>query len=152
MGININAQESDSTAYSLRVIVEGISKTEGTLIVGVADKENFEKGNIRERNQKVPVTGQNMELNFDNLKAGEYAILVVVKEEILDSLKAQINPFEEQTGFSRNIERPWKARLDDNGKVCLSIPKFDDIKFLIPRKRTMRIMLGNPSKSVEIIK
>lgn len=146
-----HAQNEDSITFSLRVVVEGISKPEGTLIVGVADKQNFERGNIRGCNQKVPVTNQTMEINFNNLKSGEYAILVVVKEEKLDSLKAQINPFEEQTGFSQNIRRPWKAKIEENGKVILSFPDFDTVKFQIPQKRTMRILLGNPSKSVQII-
>ena len=152
IGFNlVYAQDIETTTYSLRVIVEGITKPEGTLIVGLADKQNFERGNIRSCNQKVPVTNQTMELNFDNLKAGTYAILVVVKEEKLDSLQAQINPFEEQTGFSQNIKRPWKAKIEENGKVKLSFPNFDNVKFQIPQKRTMRILLGNPSKSVQII-
>ena len=145
-------QEIDSATYSLRVIVEGINATEGTLVVGVADKQNYDDHNFRACNQKVPITSQTMELNFENLRAGEYAIFVVVKEEKLDSLKADINPMEEQTGFSQNIKRPWKVQIDENGKALLYSPQFKDICFFIPQKRTMRIMLGNPSKSVELIK
>ncbi len=148
-GIRLLGQESDSTFHSLRVIVDGISKTEGTLIVGVVDQAHYEKNDMKGFNQKVPVTSQTMELTFDSLQAGEYAIIALVKEDINDP---SIHPMEEQTGFSQNIKRPWKGRLDKDGKLLLSLPTFDQVKFLIPQKRTMHIVLGNPSKSVELIK
>lgn len=142
-------QEADSTFHTLRVIVDGISKTEGTLVVGVVDQAHYEKNDMKGFNQKVPVTSQTMELTFDSLQAGEYAIIALVKE---DNNDPSIHPMEEQSGFSQNVKRPWKIRLDPDGKAHLSKPTFDQVKFLIPQKRTMHIVLGNPSKSVELIK
>lgn len=149
-GIRLLGQESDSTFHTLRVIVDGISKTEGTLVVGVVDQAHYEKNDMKGFNQKVPVTSQTMELTFDSLQAGEYAIIALVKEDINDNIN--ISPMEEQSGFSQNIKRPWKGRLDLEGKLHLSLPTFDQVKFLIPQKRTMHIVLSNPSKSVELIK
>lgn len=148
-GYRLLGQESDSTFHTLRVIVDGISKTEGTLIVGVVDQAHYEKNDMKGFNQKVPVTSQTMELTFDSLQAGEYAIMALVKED-LNNLS--INPMEEQSGFSQNVKRPWKMRITKDGKTQFSIPSFDQVKFLIPQKRTMHIVLGNPSKSVELIK
>lgn len=148
-GNRLLGQEADSTFHSLRVVVDGISKTEGTLVVGVVDQAHYEKNDMKGFNQKVPVTSQTMELTFDSLQAGEYAIMALVKEDINN---ININPMEEQSGFSQNIKRPWKIRLDQDGKAHLSKPTFDQVKFLIPQKRTMHIVLGNPSKSVELIK
>ncbi len=144
----ILGQESDSATYSLRVIVDGIIKTEGTLVVGVVNQQQWEASNLKECNQKVAITDCTMELNFDNLKAGEYAILAFVKENINDQII--LRPLEEQTGFSQNIKRPWKGEINEDGKLIISRPNFDDIKFKIPQKRSIRVMLGNPSKSVEI--
>lgn len=140
-------QNSDSTTYSLRVIVDGISKAEGTLIVGVANKQQWEANSLKDCNQKIAVTDCTMELKFDNLSAGEYAILAFVKDDVTDQ---SIKPLEEQTGFSNNLKRPWKGVLNEDGKLILSRPNFDEIKFQIPQKRSVRVVLGNPSKSVEI--
>ena len=144
---NMFGQNSDSTTYSLRVIVDGIIKKEGTLVVGVANEQQWNSNSLKECNQKVAVTDCTMELNFDNLKAGEYAIIAFVKDDINDQ---RIRPLEEQTGFSQNIKRPWKGVINDDGKLILSNPNFEEVKFRIPQKRYMRIVLGNPSKSVEI--
>ncbi|MBQ7238625.1 MAG: DUF2141 domain-containing protein [Bacteroidales bacterium] len=149
-GNRLLGQEADSTFHTLRVIVDGISKTEGTLVVGVVDQAHYEKNDMKGFNQKVPVTSQTMELTFDSLQAGEYAIMALVKEDINNNIN--IHPMEEQSGFSQNVKRPWKIRLDPDGKAHLSKPTFDQVKFQIPQKRTMHIVLGNPSKSVELIK
>ena len=68
-GNRLLGQEADSTFHSLRVIVDGISKTEGTLVVGVVDQAHYEKNDMKGFNQKVPVTSQTMELTFDSLQA-----------------------------------------------------------------------------------
>lgn len=144
---SLYGQEADSTLYRLRVIVDGISKKEGNLIVGVVNRRQWEERSLKECRQIVPITDQTMEVKFDSLRAGDYAIMVIVKEDVNSQ---NVTPMEEQTGFSQNPKKPWKGVIHEDGTVSMSAPEFEQIMFQIPQKKTMRIVLGNPAKSVEL--
>ncbi len=67
---HLNAQENTD----LTITFEGISEQKGELFIGIYEKDNF----LRQptHGKTIEVTGENVEVTFEDLTHGEYAVSV----------------------------------------------------------------------------
>ncbi len=107
----VNAQNK------LTIVVDGIEKTKGQILVAVYDKDNFLKkpayfGYAEVENETVNVI-------IENMKPGEYAISLFQDEN--ENKKLDMGSFgpTEKYGFS------------NNAKGMMGPPKYDDCKFSV---------------------
>lgn len=107
-------------AEALQVVIEGVTRAEGTMNVALYDSEaGFRK--TMARAQRLPARAGAMTVTFDDLPAGDYAVLVFQDldgDETLDS-----NLFGLPT-------EPWGASL--LGRSVFGAPGWKDTRFPLP--------------------
>ncbi len=118
---------------TLTVVVEGITKQEGTLLINIFNTaENFprRKGTIKRASVGVDTT--TITQTFKNLPEGDYAIMTM--HDVNSDKKMNKNAIgfpDEPYGFSNNI------------KPTFSIPSFDEAKFTLKGDQKITIELIN---------
>ncbi len=111
----------------LTIVVDGIEKTKGNILVAVYDKDNFFKKPSYLGYAKVD--GETINVIIDNVKPGEYAISLFQDEN--ENNKLDMGSFgpTEKYGFS------------NNAKGMMGPPKYDDCKFTIEEDEDTEISI-----------
>ncbi|GHT50489.1 hypothetical protein FACS189440_18000 [Bacteroidia bacterium] len=107
-----------SAQNKLTIVVSGIEEVEGHLIVGLYDKENFQKKPIN--GQYVKVDKETMTIVLEDILPGEYAVSLFQDEN--DNQKLD-------TGF---LGIPTeKYGFSNNAKGQFGPPSYEDCKFIV---------------------
>jgi uncharacterized protein (DUF2141 family) len=112
----------------LTIVVDGIEKTEGTLLVAVYDSVNYLKKPVYTGYARVK--GEDVSVVIDSVATGEYAVSVMHDEN--DNKKLDTGAYgipTEKTGFS------------NNAKGKMGPPEFKDSKFRIEEDSSIYITL-----------
>ena len=92
-----------SAQNSLTVVVDGIEKSNGKVVVAVYDSDNFQKQPLYYGMAKVEQDGEEVRVIIENVASGKYAVAVFHDEN--DNDKLDTGTFgipKEKYGFSNN--------------------------------------------------
>ncbi len=111
----------------LTIVVDGIEKTKGQILVAVYEKDNFLKKPVYFGRAKVE--GETVDVLIENVKPGEYAISLFQDEN--ENMKLDMGSFgpTEKYGFS------------NNAKGTMGPPKYEDCKFTVEKDEDSEISI-----------
>ena len=124
------SEEIDSLTTSIRLEVDGFESQEGDLAIAIFNnKKDFESNSTAFKDSTLSIDSNIMEVNINNMDAGEYVISVFHDadengELTLNSIFGIDFP-QEGFGFS------------NNPSIGFSQPSYDDCKFTISKDETI---------------
>ena len=114
--MNVNSQEKEGV--TLTVTVENVQNNKGIVAFALHTKETFMKG-IGVANASSKVEGDKVQVTFNNVSPGEYAIMVLHDENENNRMDYHDNGKpKESYGMSNNV-------------MSFGPPQYEDAKFLV---------------------
>ncbi len=120
-----------ANASDLTVNVEGIAKTQGTIMLGLFDEASY-KGEGAVNGANLKVEGDSVTVTFDGLEPGEYAVRLY--HDVNDDGEMNTNPFGMPT-------EPYAFSNDAKGRFGPA--KWDAAKFVVEADATTHTITMN---------
>ena len=124
------SEESNSLSTSIILEIDGFDNQDGDLAIAIFNnKEDFESNNTAFKDSTLSIDSYIMEVNINNIDAGEYVISVFHDAD--ENGELTLNSFlgfdipQEGFGFS------------NNPSIGFSQPSYNDCKFTITEQETM---------------